>query len=299
MRSAAIFLGLIGLGFAGIILLGYPAWLLVSPLFNEPFSRVASRVGMLIVLVGFVFVARLTKVSDRQSLGFGLPVREFTREVVAAFLLGILLMLPAVGTMLLFGMRTLEPGVALGIPDLLVLLFNGIASGLIIALIEETFLRGAMQTAITRESGAALAIGLTSVLYAAFHFVSGRYHVAPEDVGFYSGLHMLGVVLKGFTEPALIVDSFLCLTAVGVLLGIVRALTGNIAACIGLHAGWVMVIYVLRQITMPNPDSPAAWLLGNYDGFIGWMVLAWTPVIGWILYLWYGRRKKMGTFLFS
>jgi hypothetical protein len=115
MRSAAIFLGLIGLGFAGIILLGYPAWLLVTSLLgDEKFSRVATRVGMLIVLVGFVFVARRTKVSDRQSLGFGLPAREFTREVVAAFLLGVPLMLPAVGTMLLFGMRTLGPGVALG-----------------------------------------------------------------------------------------------------------------------------------------------------------------------------------------
>ena len=56
-------------------------------------------------------------------------------------------------------MRELEPGVALGIPDLLKLVFVGMASGLVVALIEETFLRGAMQTAITRESGAALAIG--------------------------------------------------------------------------------------------------------------------------------------------
>jgi len=292
MRSAAIFLGLIGLGFVGIILLAYPVWLLVSPLLgDERFSRVASRVGMLIVLMGFAFVARRTKVSDRQTLGYGLPAREFTREVVVAFLLGALLMLPAIGTMLLFGMRTLQPGVALGIADLFVLLIAGIASGLVIAFIEETFLRGAMQAAITRESGAALAIGLTSVLYAAFHFVSGKYRMAPEDLNFGSGLQMLGVVLKKFTQPALIVDSFLCLTAVGVLLGIVRALTGNIAACIGLHAGWVMVIYILRKITIPNPDSPTAWLLGNYDGFIGWMVLAWTPVIGWILYLWYGRQK--------
>jgi membrane protease YdiL (CAAX protease family) len=291
MRAAALFLGLIGLGFAGIILLGYPAWLLVSPHFNEPFSRIASRVGMLVVTVGFVFVARHTKVSDRQSLGYGLPSREFTREVVVAFLLGTLLMLPAIGTMLLFGIRTLEPGIALEIPDLLVFVSIGISSGLVIAFIEETFLRGAMQAAITRESGAAFAIGITSLLYAAFHFVSGKYRVAPQDLGFGSGLQMLGVVLKGFTEPARIVDSFLCLMAVGVLLGMVRALTGNIAACIGLHAGWVMVIYVLRKITLPNPDSPAAWLLGDYDGFIGWMVLAWTPLIGWILYLWYGRRK--------
>mgnify|MGYP003693691249 CR=1 FL=1 len=101
------------------------------------------------------------------------------------------------------------------------------------------------------------------------------------------------MVLKGFTEPALIVDSFLCLTAVGVLLGIVRALTGNIAACIGLHAGWVMVICVLRQITIPNPgfsgglDAGQLRRLHRLDG------AGVDPVIGWILYLWYGRGKKM------
>ena len=36
MRSFAIFLALIALGFAGIALLGYPAWLLVSPLLDNP-----------------------------------------------------------------------------------------------------------------------------------------------------------------------------------------------------------------------------------------------------------------------
>ena len=87
---------------------------------------------------------------------------------------------------------------------------------------------------------------------------------------------MLAEVLKGFSDPLGILDSFLCLAAVGVLLGIVRLLTGNIAACIGLHAGWVAVIYVVRETTVPNLASPAAWLMGDYDGFIGWMVLAWT-----------------------
>ncbi len=293
MRSFAIFLALIALGFAGIALLGYPAWLLVAPLLDNPkFSRVASRVGMLILLVGFVFVARRLKVADRRSLGFDLPAGTFAREVAIAFLLGALLMLLPVGTMLLTGMRELEPGVALGTPDLLKLVFVGMASGLVVALIEETFLRGAMQSAITRESGAALAIGLTSVVYAAFHFVAGKYRVAPSDVDFGSGLDMLGEVLKGFADPGRILDSFLCLTAVGVLLGAVRAVTGNIAACIGLHAGWVTVIYVVRETSLPNTQSPAAWLMGEYDGFIGWMVLAWIPVIGWILYRWYDRRAS-------
>ncbi len=295
MRSFAIFLGLIALGFAGIILLGYPAWLLVSPLLDDPkFSRVASRVGMLILLVGFLFVARHLKVADRRSLGFGLPAGLFAREAVIAVVLGALLMLPLVGAMLLLDLRDLKPGVEFTASAMFKLALAGLVSGLVVALIEETFLRGAMQTAITRESGAALAIALTSAVYAAFHFVGGKYRVPASEVHFGSGLDMLAEVLKGFSDPLGILDSFLCLMAVGILLSVVRLATGNIAACIGLHAGWVAVIYVVRETTVPNQASPAAWVMGEYDGFIGWMVLAWIPVIGWILYRWYARRK-MGT----
>jgi uncharacterized protein len=290
MRSFAIFLGLIALGFAGIALLGFPAWLIVSPLLENPkFSRVASRVGMLVLLVGFVFVARHLKVADRQSLGFGLPAGRFAREVAVALLIGALLMLPVVATMLISGMRELRPDVAPGIAGLLGLVLVGVASGLVVALIEETFLRGAMQTAITREAGAAMAIALTSILYSAFHFVAGKYRVAPGDVNFGSGVDMLATVLEDFSNPLGMLDSFLCLAAVGVLLGLIRAVTGNIAACIGLHAGWVAVIYVVRETTLPDAASPGAWLVGKYDGFVGWLVLAWIPVIGWILYRWYAK----------
>jgi len=292
MRSFAIFLGLIALGFAGIALLGYPAWLLVSPLLDNPkFSRIASRVGMLILLVGFIFVARRLGVADRASLGYGLPAGSFAREAGIAFVSGALLMLPVVATMALFGLRELKPGLSVDVLLLSKLLLTGALSGLAVALIEETFLRGAMQTAITRESGAAVAIVLTSVVYAALHFVAGKYRVAPQDVGFGSGLEMLTVVLDDFADPAHLVDSFLCLLAVGVLLGVVRAITGNIAACVGLHAGWVTVIFVTREISRPNAESTASWLMGSYDGFIGWMVLAWIPVIGWILIGWYRRRQ--------
>ncbi len=292
MRSFAIFLGLIALALAGIVVLGYPAWLLVAPLLDNPkFSRIASRVAMLVLLVGFILVARRLGVADRQSLGYGLPAGKFLRETATALVLGALLMLPVLATMILFDMRELKPGVSPGIADWIRLLLAGTASGLVVALIEETFLRGAMQTAITRESGTVTAVVLTSIVYAATHFVAGKYRVAPEDVHFGSGLDMLGAVTRNFAAPLGIIDSFLCLFAVGVLLGMVRALTGNIAACIGLHAGWVAVIFAVRETSAPNPESSAAWLMGEYDGFIGWMVLGWTLVLGWILHRWYSRKS--------
>jgi uncharacterized membrane protein len=72
-------------------------------------------------------------------------------------------------------------------------------------------------------------------------------------------------------------------------------LTGNIAACVGLHAAWVAVIYVVREVSYRNLASPAAWLMGEYDGFVGWMVLAWTMVFGAVLYWYYGRRARAAT----
>jgi uncharacterized protein len=283
MRSFAAFLGLIALGLAGIAVLAYPAWELTQALgFDFKFHRVASRIAMLTLLVGFVWVARRLRVADRASLGFAIPRRDFLRELVRGIVLGALLMLPVLATMVLLDMRNLRPGVAPGVLGWATLALTGLATGLVVAFIEETFLRGAMLTAIARESGMWSAIALTSLVYAATHFI-GRYRVPAEQVDAGSGLDMLASTFAGFAHPGAILDALLCLAGVGVLLGMVRARTGNIAACIGLHAGWVAVIFVVRATSVRNPSGPATWLLSDYDGFIGWMVLAWVVVLGFVL----------------
>jgi membrane protease YdiL (CAAX protease family) len=296
MRSFAIFLGLIAFALLAIVVVGYPAFLLSQALgLDFKFPRVASRIATIALLIGFMLVARRLKVADRASLGYVLPPGRFVAETAQAILLGVLLMLPVLVTMVLLGMRDVRQGLALDASGWLALIGMGLVTGLAVALIEETFLRGAMQTAITRESGTTVAITVTSLLYAATHFFS-RFHIDAADVTARSGLDMLGGVLDSFAHPLGIIDAFLCLTSVGVMLGVVRKLTGNIAACIGLHAGWVAVIYVVRKTSARDPSSPAYWLMSDYDGFIGWMVLAWTLVIGWVLWWWYGsvRRGKSG-----
>jgi membrane protease YdiL (CAAX protease family) len=291
VRAFAIFTGLIALGLAGIAFLGYPAWLLMSPWLDNPkFHRIASRVGMLLLTIGFIYVVRRLKMADRQSLGFGLPTGKFIAEVLKALLLGSALMMPALITMLLLDMRE-HVGEPLGVMQWAHLILGAVLTGLTVALIEETFLRGAMQFAITRESGAPLAIVLTSLVYAATHFM-GRYRVKAADVYAGSGFDMLAYTLADFARPLHFIDAFLCLVAVGVLLGMARVYTGNIAASIGLHAGWVAVIYVVKETSRREMNSPLRWMLSEADGFVGWMVLAWTVVIGVVLYFWYGHRPQ-------
>jgi membrane protease YdiL (CAAX protease family) len=293
MRAFAIFIGLIALGLAGIAILGYPAWLVLSPWLDNPkFHRISSRVGMGLLVVGFIFVARRLKIGDRQSLGFDLPWKNFVTEVGRAVFYGALLMMPAVFTMVAFDL--LRPAAKPPHGGWAHVIVGGLVTGLTVSLIEETFLRGAMLTAIKRESGARVAILLTALVYATTHFF-GRYRVAPGDVNAGSGIDMLTHTFGVFGQPLHIVDTFLCLLAVGVLLGMVRVRTGNIAATIGLHTGWVAVIYVVRAATDRRPDAPGAWLLGEFDGFIGWLVLAWTLVLGITLCWWYRPRMVVPT----
>jgi uncharacterized protein len=292
MRAFAWFFGLILAGLAAMGLLAYPAWLLVHPTFDFPFHRVASRIGMLALLVGLILLSRRLRVADRASLGYGLPRPLFLREMFTALAIGWVLMAAVVAVMIALDLRDLKPDVTLDASTLAQLALKGVISGLLVALIEETFLRGAMFTAIQRESGVRAAIVLTALVYSATHFIA-RHRIAADDVTASSGLDLLAGTLRLFGDPLHIADAFLCLFAVGVVLGMVRALTGNIAACIGLHAGWVAVITLVRETSQPDRSHALSVLLSTFDGMVGWFVLAWTVGIGVLLYFFYRRRRAI------
>ena len=289
MRAFAWFMGLTALALAAIAVFAYPAWTLLHPFFDFPFHRVGERIGMLALLVGFLLVARRLRLADRASLGYGLPRRAFLRETSLGLALGVASMLAVVGLMAALGLLDWRPAAALTGMDLLRLVALRAASGFAVAFIEETFLRGAMHTAIERESGTRLAVLLTALFYAATHFFAS-YHIAPGQVTASSGLALLTGTLHLWAQPAGIVDAFLALLAVGVVLGMVRAATGNIAACIGLHAGWVWVMLVAHALTRPRSAAPLAFLLSRFDGFVGWLVLAWTAVLAVPLWRYYCAR---------
>ena len=289
MRTFFWFLGLLAAAFAAMALFAYPAWLLLHPHFDFPFHRIASRVGMLALLIGFICIARRLGLADRASLGYGVPRPVFLRELVRALALGVGLMLVVVAVMFGMGLRTWQPGLDLHAAGLTQLVLKTLLSALTVAFIEETFLRGAMFSGIARESGVRAAIVLTALVYAATHFIA-RYHIPAELVVPTSGLAMVEGSLQAFADPLAIADAYLALFAVGALLAAVRAATGHIGACLGLHAGWVWIILLARETSVPVTTRRMSFLLSSFDGFVGWLVLAWIILIGWPLYRYYVRR---------
>ena len=205
MRAFAWFLGLVLVGLAALAVFSYPAWLLLHPHFDFPFHRIGERIGMLVLLAGFLLSARHLRLNDRASLGYGCPRRIFAREMSIGFALGVLSMLAVVGIMNALGLLEWSPAARFSAAALLGLALLRLLSALAVAFIEETLIRGAMLTAIEREAGARVAIVLTALVYAASHFLAS-FHIPAQQVSAWSGLDLLtGIVfvVLSTTGPAM------------------------------------------------------------------------------------------------
>ncbi len=289
MRSFAWFLGLILAALGAMAAFTYPVWHALYPHFGFPFHRVSDRIGMVALAVGFVLAARHLKLADRVSLGYGAPARVFLRDLGVGFLIGAPMMALVIAFMVVLHLRAWKSGISIDAATLLRIAGVGLLRGFAVAVIEETFLRGAMFAGIARESGPRLAVILTALIYGVTHFV-GVYHIPASQATWSSGLTLLGGALHAFAHPLGIADAYLSLFAVGVVLGMVRAQTGHIGACMGLHASWVWVITFVRETSTANRASPLSFLLSGFDGVVGWLVLAWTIVLGFVLFRFYARR---------
>lgn len=274
MRSFASVLLVVALSLVLAALLAYPAWELLGLVWQQPIHRVMHRIAMLMSVLGFVWLFRRHQTFNRHGLGFGLPRKAFWQQLAAGVATGALFILPLIGALYALEIRAPRAGLDLTLAPAIKLVSIGLATGLVVATIEEIFFRGALFASVRRESGTAYAVILPSLLYAALHFLGGRLQVPAAQIEWSSGLTVLGSMFAKYTHPTAMLDSFLALFAVGVLLALVRIRTRGIAACIGLHAAWVCIIVVVRDTTILQV-RPASWLVGTYDGVLGWGALAW------------------------
>jgi membrane protease YdiL (CAAX protease family) len=271
-----------------------------------PFPKMASRLWQLSMVGGVAWLVWRLQLRGKQAWGYGLPRPQFMRQLGWGTLLGILTMLPVAAMVSGWELRTPRPG--LDIARLVELFFSGALTGLAVGFLEETFYRGLLLGALLPASphghavpdgnadtpalapsawALGVAIVASSALFASLHFLA-RSKLDPSAVQLDSGVNLLQQSLRYFAQPTEMLDSFLALTAVGVLLSLARLWTGNIALSVGLHAGWVWVMKMSVGATNLNAEAPLAALISPIDGFTGWLVLGWT--LGLTALAWVWRR---------
>ena len=258
-------------------LLAVPLHALLQPMVEVRLDRLVTRAPLLIALFTLYPLLKFLGVANRQALGYAIPSYRFRRDLGWGILAGIGMLAPLLAMLLVLNLRVFKPDLGGDELELTLALVQGLLSGLIIGVTEETFFRGAIYSTTARTAPVGQAIILSSLLYAALHFVRIRYPVADPE--WFSGLLVLGQALAQGLTPALIMDSFFALFAAGVLLAMIRAHRGNIALCIGIHAGWVLSIALIKHTTVVNRNAEHAFLVGHYDGVIGYLSLVWLSLM--------------------
>ena len=289
MRAFTWFVGAILL--AGLIgaLLAYPTYELTSSFASWAFHRVYGRVAMLVLIAELVWLCRHLKLTRARDFGYGLPWRRFLRVSFTWGAIGIATAGVGAAFLLSTHLRIVSPDFTPTALNFARIFLVGLGSGVAVALLEETVIRGAMHTAIEHESGPWTAALLTAPLFAVLHFFA-KTRIAPQDVGWGSGLDLLLHSFSPLAQPALVFDSFLSWLIVGLILSLTRVLTGNIAMAIGLHGGWVVVLRMLQEGTTSGQAPPQyAFWVGRFDGLLGYWLLPWGLCIA--LALWLTRTR--------
>ena len=292
MRAFAWFIGAILL--AGLIgaVLAYPAYELTSTFASWAFHRVASRVAMLVLIAELVWLCRHLNITRARDFGYGLPWRRFLRVSCTWGAVGIATAGLGAAFLLSTHLRIVSASFTPTVLNFTRIFLIGLGSGVAVALLEETVIRGAMHTAIERESGPWTAALLTAPLFAVLHFFA-KVRIAPEDVGWGSGFDLLLRSFSPLAQPALVFDSFLSWLIVGLILSLTRVLTGNIAVAIGLHAGWVIVLRMLQEGTNSGEAPQYSFWVGRFDGLLGYWLLPWGICIA--IALWLTRAQWVPT----
>ncbi len=253
-------------------------WLL-APINEFPLHRVFSRLTMLGVIACTTWLLIRHRLAQRELLGFHRPWAQFLQRLLRGWLAGLTLMTLALVPLFLLDLRVWGPRFPADSAALLALVLKGIGSGLLVALIEETFFRGALQGALQRQGATRWALFAVPLLYSAVHFLGRATSVPFDEVHALSGFTAWRGFFTSFAEPLRILDAFVALYFVGLLLALVRQRWGDLAGCIGLHAGFVAVITVFRRISVPATDSSWTFLVGSFDGLLGIWIAALTAIV--------------------
>jgi membrane protease YdiL (CAAX protease family) len=281
MRVMPFLLYLAGVALAAA-LAAYPLWLaLTAAGFGEvPFHKLTFRLLEVCALLGLWPLMRFLGLRSAADWGFGTgelaagPARRGRiKGLLAGFLAGAFVLLLIV--LLLVGAEVRVPRSDFEWHPGLVsrTLISAVVAALVIALIEETWFRGALHRALEVRFSLATGVAVTALLYGLVHFIRPDVQVPAETVGWSSGYMVISGAFGRFADPG-IIDSLAALISVGVLLSLVRHRSGRIWECIGLHAGFVFVIRLTRKLTVVNPEAPHGYLVGSFDGIIGVLACA-------------------------
>jgi hypothetical protein len=258
-------------------LLAFPLYFL-PPFAHMEFQKVVPMATEVAAIVAGLLFLHATAGLDRRTLGFGFSAHNLRRDLPATLLAGLALVAAMQTTLLCLGINVASPGADFAAGALVRLLFAALAVGVMVAVVEEMLFRGALFSGLLRANGAAVALLVTSAVYAFVHFVKFQPLPAGAEVRWHTGLDLLWGAFWRFGSP-IVISSVITLFALGVLLGLMRLARGHIAQCIGFHAGVVAGLKIAGDLTDYRSGSRFDFLVNRWDPELGWLAVLFIAAL--------------------
>ena len=256
-------------------LLAFPVYEIFSSFGEITFRKTVSRTTLLSGLLFSLFYFSYYNGVSLKRLGI-----HFGRAHIRLFqglAAGLLIVAVIEANLLLLGIHSLDEERLFSLDQLSLLLFKGLLTGLLVGIVEELMFRGALLGGLSRQANQTVALVTVSLVYAAVHYLKFRDLPADAAINWYTGVTMLPPALFQFADPARY-DAMITLFFLGLLLGLVRLLTGNLPLCIGIHAGVITGEKLVQHTADFMPGNPYAHLVNRYDPFIGDLASVWLLV---------------------
>jgi len=243
----------------------------IGSLARQPFHRIFDRAILIVAFAGLWPFLRSAGLGTWSDLGY-VKARGGWGQALAGFALGLGSFALLIVIEVAMGSRSVSFDKSAAQMTGAVLRY--LATGIVVALIEETFFRGALQGALQRGMNVVAAVILASVVYSALHFVKPTHVIIPADqVTWSSGWTCLsGSVTRSVGERDVLVG-FVTLFLAGCILGLAYARTRALYLSIGLHAGWVLANEFARWLgAYQIIEDKAAWpVLAALLALIAWL----------------------------
>lgn len=221
----------------------------------------------------------------KEDLGFTARPR-FIKQLQQGFGLGIITLMPIFIILYVLGINVFDESqpwtVALAAKKATLSLL--LAS--LIAVVEESVFRGMLLAGLKKNMPVVAAVLISSIYFAALHFLDSRTEISQQDFNILSGFILLGEAFTNVFNPKN-ASTFLSLLVVGTFLAIVRTqVKESLGLCIGCHAGWVWQIKMNNSLFNPNINSKYLYLISSDNNAVGPLVTGWLilAIIGYFTY---------------
>lgn len=238
-------------------------------LYSKPFDRYVDRVRMLATAGAVLWLIRYCRLWGRFGFDWS---RHGWLQFVFAFAAGVLmlaLMLPL--QVLVLDLEWQLPSSSAAVVRAIVV---AMLAALLLSWLEEAIFRGMLLRIFWTAFARVAAVVISSFVFAIVHFKRVPWD-RDAEVGIGSGLEVAAMGVFSFVYTFEFFH-FVNLFLAGVLLSMVFIRTGNLAACMGLHAGWVTVRGLWGDWVTVGDSSATFWVgsRGVVDGVLPVFILA-------------------------